>query len=57
MNNYYIYIYLDPRKNGSFKYGSHEFKCEPFYVGKCCPKCANKSRSEKLKRINYERNK
>jgi hypothetical protein len=34
MNNYYVYIYLDPRKNGKFKYHDLEFDNEPFYVGK-----------------------
>jgi len=34
MNIFYVYIYLDPRKSGVFKYGSYEFNYEPFYVGK-----------------------
>jgi len=35
MNNiFYVYIYLDPRKNGGFKYGNYRFEYEPFYVGK-----------------------
>ncbi len=34
MNSYYVYIYLDPRKNGNFKYEDIEFENEPFYVGK-----------------------
>ena len=31
---FYVYIYLDPRKPGIYKYGEYEFKYEPFYVGK-----------------------
>lgn len=34
MNDYYVYIYLDPRKPGKYKYGEYKFDYEPFYVGK-----------------------
>lgn len=34
MGNYYVYIYLDPRKPGKFNYLSYSFDFEPFYVGK-----------------------
>ena len=33
-NIFYVYVYLDPRKQGFFKYGEYEFNYEPFYVGK-----------------------
>ena len=33
-NNYYVYIYLDPRKTGIFIYDDLKFDHEPFYVGK-----------------------
>lgn len=34
MNNYYVYIFLDPRKPGDYNYGDFHFDYEPFYVGK-----------------------
>lgn len=36
MNNYYVYIYLDPRKQGTYYYPDMNlsFLYEPFYVGK-----------------------
>lgn len=32
--DFYVYVLLDPRKPGCFKYGSLSFDYEPFYVGK-----------------------
>jgi hypothetical protein len=30
---YYVYVLLDPRKEGSFNYNGFSFNYEPFYVG------------------------
>ncbi len=34
VRKFYTYIYLDPRKSGTFVYGDYQFDHEPFYVGK-----------------------
>lgn len=34
MKEYYVYVYLDPRKQGNFSYENLSFLFEPFYVGK-----------------------
>ena len=33
-NIFYVYIYLNPLKEGNYIYDKFSFKCEPFYVGK-----------------------
>jgi hypothetical protein len=33
-NEHYVYVFLDTRKPGKYKYGNFNFDYEPFYVGK-----------------------
>jgi hypothetical protein len=34
MNIFYVYVYLDTTKKGTYVYGDYEFNYKPFYVGK-----------------------
>lgn len=34
MSEHYVYVFLDPRRPGTYKFDSAEFDHEPFYVGK-----------------------
>lgn len=38
MEKYYVYVYLDQRKIGIWKFKEFEFKFQPFYIGKGCGK-------------------
>lgn len=58
--NYYVYIYLDPRKPGNYIYDDIKLDYEPFYVGKGCKdrinvhkyKTKEKRRQHMLNKIN-----
>jgi len=56
MENFYVYIYLDPRKSGIFSYEDLNFDYEPFYVGKGKGKRIETSLND-FRGNNYKKNK
>lgn len=34
MNEFYVYVYLDPRNPGKYNYDDLSFDYEPIYIGK-----------------------
>jgi uncharacterized protein YxeA len=58
MNNFYVYVFLDPRKPSQFNYNGYELTYEPFYVGKGKNKrCYNHLREWSLKHKTLKNNK
>jgi hypothetical protein len=55
LDNFYIYIYLDPRKPGKYVYGMYVFDYEPFYVGKGKDKQYISHLREAVKKISESR--
>jgi hypothetical protein len=52
-NTSFIYVYLDPRKSGDYKYGEYEFNHEPFYVGASSGKTIH---DRKVRHLQYAKN-
>ena len=58
INNFYVYILLDPRKPGVYEYGEYKFDYEPFYVGKGKDNRYHEHlRENSLKKNSYKNNK
>ena len=50
MNHFYVYVYLDPRKQGQYIYEDLKFDYEPFYVGKG----SGQRKEDHIKKLHYK---
>lgn len=55
LNIFYVYVYLDPRKSGSYSYGDYHFEYEPFYVGKSNLKIKHEMQHIKQAKVWYDK--
>jgi len=57
-NKFYVYVYLNPMKEGLFQYENHLFGYEPFYIGKGYgQRMYDHLRNGRLKKNSYKNNK
>lgn len=53
---HYVYVLLDPRREGDFRFGKYKFNFEPFYVGKGIGDRCNEHWNRFIRNIDNEEN-